>query len=72
MRTLHKALIGGALLAAMVAPASWADGGNDGGKIRWQAMVGIMEPGNLVGWWATLVGAWRPGLCRPAEQRDGV
>jgi hypothetical protein len=63
MRTLHKALIGGALLAAMVAPASWADGGNDGGKIRWQAMVGIMEPGNLVG--GTMVPPAIPGGGQP-------
>ena len=51
MKTLGKAVIGGALLLSMFAPAGWADGGGGGGKnkVRWETIIGIIQAGNVVG-----------------------
>lgn len=64
MRMFGKAVIGGALLLTMVAPASWADGGG-GAKntVSWETIIGIIQAGNPVGGipgggqpWSTLGG----------------
>ena len=64
MRMFGKAVIGGALLLTMVAPAIWADGGG-GAKntVSWETIIGIIQAGNPVGGipgggqpWSTLGG----------------
>jgi hypothetical protein len=64
MRMFGKAVIGGALLLTMVAPASWADGGG-GAKntVSWETIIGIIQAGDPVGGiagggqpWSTLGG----------------
>lgn len=65
MKALGKAIIGGALLLTMAAPAGWADGGGGGAKnsVSWQTIIGIIQSGNIVGGitgggqpWSTLGG----------------
>jgi hypothetical protein len=60
MKALGKAVIGGALLLTMFAPAGWAGGGGGGsGKntVRWETIVGIIQTGNSV---AGITGGGQP------------
>jgi hypothetical protein len=39
----------GAVLLTALAPAGRADGGSNSSSVRWQTMIGIIQPGNVVG-----------------------
>jgi hypothetical protein len=50
MRTLVKAVIGGALLLTMPGAAGWADGGGDGkNSVRWETIIGTFFIGAIPG-----------------------
>lgn len=57
MKTLVKAIIGGALLLTMPGAAGWADGGGDGkNSVRWETIIGTFFIGAIPGTSANTVG----------------
>jgi hypothetical protein len=57
MRMLVKAVIGGALLLTMFAPASRADGTSSKNTVSWETIIGIIQPANMV---AGITGGGQP------------
>ena len=57
MKTLGKAVIGGALLLTMFAPAGRADGTSSKNTVSWETIIGIIQPGNMV---AGITGGGQP------------
>ena len=50
MKTLVKAIIGGALLLTVPGAAGWADGGGDGkNSVRWETIIGTFFIGSIPG-----------------------
>ena len=48
MKALGKAVIGGALLLTMFAPAGRADGTRSKNTVSWETIIGIIQPGHMV------------------------